>query len=79
MHHHRFEFLLGITVIPREIERERLEPQTSTSGAQGTNHLESAGMFARKLLVDYKITGGKKQMSPGCIFTYEVLDRLTKK
>ena len=69
VHHHHFQFLLGITVVPWEIKRARLEPQTSRSGAQGINHsarhastflfwghmlLESAGMFARKLLVDYK-------------------------
>ena len=94
VHHHHFQFLLGITVVPWEIKRARLEPQTSRFGAWGINHsarhtstflfwghmlLESAGMFARKLLVDHKKTACNKQMSPGCVFTCEVFDRQTKK
>ena len=94
VHHDHFQFLLGITVVPWEIKRARFEPQKSRWGIQGINHsarhastlilfwghmlLESAGMFARKLLVDEK-TACNKQMSPGCVFTCEVLDRQTKK
>ena len=36
-------------------------------------------MFARKLLVDYQKTACNKQMSPGCVFPCEVLDRQTNK
>ena len=38
VHHHHFQFLLGITVVPWEIKRARLEPQTFRFGAQGINH-----------------------------------------
>ena len=95
VHHDHFQFLLGITVVPWEIKRARLEPQTSRSDARGINNsarhastflfwghmlLERAGMFSKKLLVYYyKIRACNKQMSPGCLFACEVLDRQTKK